>query len=113
MQYELILTGKFKKSLKLAKKRGLDEEILTDYMQADKSATIEQFFQAKDWENYTITVHALKSTSMTIGAVTLSENAKAQELAAKDGDENYVISHHQAVMEQYASLLGELKKVLK
>ena len=24
MQYELILTGKFKKSLKLAKKRGLD-----------------------------------------------------------------------------------------
>ncbi|MGN0328610.1 MAG: ATP-binding protein [Lachnospira sp.] len=89
------------------------EEILTDYMQADKSATIEQFFQAKDWENYTITVHALKSTSMTIGAVTLSENAKALELAAKDGDENYVISHHQAVMEQYASLLGELKKVLK
>ena len=28
MQYELILTGKFKKSLKLAKKRGLDLELL-------------------------------------------------------------------------------------
>ena len=28
MQYELILTGKFKKSLKLAKKRGLDLKIL-------------------------------------------------------------------------------------
>lgn len=28
MQYELILTGKFKKSLKLAKKRGLDLKFL-------------------------------------------------------------------------------------
>lgn len=28
MQYELILTGKFKKSLKLAKKRGLDLKLL-------------------------------------------------------------------------------------
>lgn len=28
MQYELILTGKFKKSLKLAKKRGLDITLL-------------------------------------------------------------------------------------
>ena len=28
MQYELILTGKFKKSLKLARKRGLDISLL-------------------------------------------------------------------------------------
>lgn len=28
MQYELILTGKFKKSLKLAKKRGWDLKLL-------------------------------------------------------------------------------------
>ena len=28
MQYELILTGKFKKSLKLARKRGLDITLL-------------------------------------------------------------------------------------
>lgn len=36
MQYELILTGKFKKSLKLAKKRGLDLKLL------DKVITILQ-----------------------------------------------------------------------
>ena len=30
MQYELILTGKFKKSLKLARKRGLDIALLDD-----------------------------------------------------------------------------------
>ena len=36
MQYDLILTGKFKKSLKLAKKRGLDLKLL------DKVITILQ-----------------------------------------------------------------------
>ena len=30
MQYELILTGKFKKSLKLVRKRGLDISLLED-----------------------------------------------------------------------------------
>ena len=30
MKYELILTGKFKKSLKLARKRGLDISLLED-----------------------------------------------------------------------------------
>ena len=30
MQYDLILTGRFKKSLKLAKKRGLDITLLDD-----------------------------------------------------------------------------------
>ena len=38
MKYDLILTGKFKKSLKLAKKRGLDMSLLDDVvtrLQAD------------------------------------------------------------------------------
>ena len=30
MKYEVILTGKFKKGLKLARKRGLDMELLED-----------------------------------------------------------------------------------
>lgn len=33
MKYELILTGKFKKSLKLAKKRGLDISLLNDVVE--------------------------------------------------------------------------------
>ncbi|MBD5464780.1 MAG: type II toxin-antitoxin system YafQ family toxin [Lachnospiraceae bacterium] len=33
MKYELILTGKFKKGLKLAKKRGLDISLLQDIVE--------------------------------------------------------------------------------
>ena len=77
-----------------------------------KESSLEQFFDAKDWENYRITLHALKSTSLTIGAVALSEEAKALEMAAKNGDESYILSHHQAVMEQYINLLNSLKGAL-
>ena len=43
-------------------------------------------FAKKDWSNYIIKVHALKSTSMTIGAVPLSELAKELELSGKAAD---------------------------
>lgn len=88
------------------------EEMLRDYSYTDKESSLEQFFDAKDWENYRITIHALKSTSLTIGAVALSEESKALEMAAKNGDESYILSHHQAVMEQYISLLNSLKGAL-
>ena len=88
------------------------EDILKEYMQADKLDKLEQFFAAKDWNNYRTIVHALKSTSLTIGAVVLSEGAKALEMAAAEGDESYIISHHQAVMEQYTSLVEKLQRIL-
>lgn len=69
--------------------------------------------ESKDWDNYRILVHALKSTSLTIGAVALSEEAKALEMAAKDEDVDYILSHHQEVMEKYTGLLNVLRKVLK
>ena len=88
------------------------EEMLIEYVHTDKESSLEQLFAEKDWENYRTTVHALKSTSMTIGAVTLSEEAKALEMAARDGDEDYIIEHHQPVMEQYRSLLDSLRGAL-
>ena len=87
------------------------EEMLKEYVKADKTAKIEQFFEAADWDNYRITIHSLKSTSLTIGAVSLSEEAKALEMAAKNGDESYIMSHNQAVIEKYVSLLEKLKKI--
>lgn len=88
-------------------------EILQEYIRSDKLAELERFFDARDWNNYRTVIHGLKSTSLTIGAISLSEEAKALEAAAKNGDESYIMSHHQATMENYISLLGKLKKILK
>lgn len=89
------------------------QEILNDYAQSDKAVELERFFAARDWNNYKTIIHGLKSTSLTIGAISLSEEAKALEAAAKSGDESYILSHHQGTMENYTSLLGKLQKILK
>lgn len=64
-------------------------EILALYVKkgAEKREQIDSLFNSKDWKNYIIEVHALKSTSMSIGAIRLSELAKELESAGKA--ENY------------------------
>ena len=81
-------------------------------MKADKADVLEQYFAERDWDKYKTIIHGLKSTSLTIGAISLSEEAKALEMAAKTGDEDYMMSHHQAVMENYKNLSSKLKKIL-
>ena len=88
------------------------EEILREYMKEDKATVLEEYFAARDWNNYKTIIHGLKSTSLTIGAISLSEEAKALEMAAKTGDEDYMMSHHKAVMENYKNLSSKLKKIL-
>ena len=87
-------------------------EMLKAYLKEDKVSKIKQFYAEKDWNNYRTIVHALKSTSLTIGAVHLSEEAKALEMAAKEGDADYIQSHHKDVLEEYMGLLDRLKEIL-
>ena len=81
-------------------------------MKGDKTSTLDEFFDKQDWNNYRTTVHALKSTSLTIGAVHLSEDAKALEMAAKDEDAEYIRSHHKDTIEEYVKLIDQLNKIL-
>ncbi|MBO5155064.1 MAG: response regulator [Eubacterium sp.] len=87
-------------------------EMLEEYLRSDKVTDLERFFIDEDWDNYRTLVHALKSTSLTIGAVHLSGEAKALELAAKEADADYIRSHHKAVMEEYMGLTDQLRKIL-
>lgn len=66
----------------------------------------------EDWENYHIQVHALKSTSKSIGATDLSEQARELEMAAKAGDAAYLKEHHAGCMEAYRNILGKVETLL-
>ena len=83
-------------------------EMIADYKVGDKTAKLQAYFEAEDWENYQIYVHALKSTSLTIGAITLSKEAKALESACKEGNVAYVKEHHNDMMERYQGLLDSI-----
>ena len=65
---------------------------------AEKRAEIVSLYESADWKDYAIKVHALKSTSLTIGAQALSAQAKELEMAGKRGDVDFIQTHHHALL---------------
>ena len=75
-----------------------------------KIQDIEGYFEQKDWKNYSILVHAVKSTSLGIGAEKLSEKAGKLEAAGGEGDGDYILKHHFDMIQSYRQTLKELEE---
>lgn len=71
---------------------------------------LEQLFADRDWKNYVISVHALKSNSRGIGADALADLAYGLEMAGKEGRTEYILEHHGELMEKHARLLRALSE---
>ena len=69
---------------------------------------LKNFFDTGDWENYTVKIHALKSSSRLIGALALGEDAEKLEMAGKDGNIEYISANHALVMERYKCIVDAL-----
>ena len=74
-----------------------------------KYGEIQNFYEATDWNNYTIKVHALKSGSRLVGALELGDKAEALEKAGKASDIGYIESHHDDMMADYRSIRDAMK----
>lgn len=70
-------------------------------------------YKNDDIQNFTIFVHALKSTSKMVGANSLSEMAQKMEQAGKDGDTAYIEANYQALIDRYADVVAEIKDYLE
>lgn len=67
----------------------------------EKAERLQQDYDAADWKNYAIRIHALKSTSGTIGASRLSHLAAHLEQAAKQEDAEAVRRDHSEMLSLY------------
>ena len=79
---------------------------------SDKIASMKNYFHIRDWHNYEIFVHALKSTSKMIGISNLSEKAKALEMAAKENNETYILENHENMIRDYGRITANIKDQL-
>lgn len=87
-----------------------DELLIKFASDADrKLEEIDSFFEQKDWENYCILVHALKSTARMTGADALSDLAKALEDAAKKADAAYIGEHHEELLKKYRETVQNIR----
>ena len=76
-----------------------------------RSEEIQGFYDQKDWENYTIKVHALKSSARLVGALMLGDKAEALEMAGKNSDIGFIADHHDDMMGSYGKMHDELSAI--
>ena len=74
------------------------------------SQDILKFYGSQDVENYTIKVHALKSSARIIGDMKLSKLAEALENAGKENDMDFIDQHTGEAMDLFEALCDALKK---
>ncbi len=77
-----------------------------------RKSELEKYFEDGDYANYTIKVHALKSTSRLIGAMQLGDMAQELENAGKRNDRDYIAEHQNEFMEKYLALSEILSDLL-
>ena len=68
------------------------------------SEEIETLWKNGDRKNYTVKVHALKSSARIIGAAELSALAKDLEAAGKEGDDAFIDANTEKLLEMYRAL---------
>ncbi len=73
---------------------------------------LDSCFKKRDWDDYQIHVHALKSTSKTIGAESIFALATRLEEAAANKDVRWIEFDHGVLMDQYAMLVSRISKAL-
>ncbi|MCR5833324.1 MAG: response regulator [Selenomonadaceae bacterium] len=88
-------------------------QMLMTYLDPKRVEKIQDAYDSSDIKNYQILVHALKSTSLSIGAEDLSARAKKLELAAKENDIEQIKADHGNLMAVYQRVREQLSKWLE
>lgn len=88
-------------------------DTLKGFVDSDRREQLQKTFDEHDMENFRICVHGLKSSALTIGAMVISEHAKALEIAAKEHDYEFIEKIYGTLALEYTQLLEGIGKVLK
>ncbi len=88
--------------------------ILHEYVRSseEKTSHLNAYLNNEDLKDYSILVHALKSTSATIGAQGLAKRASELEEAAAKGNMEFVRTHHETFLNEYEQVLKVLRNMV-
>lgn len=91
----------------------LYKEMVAEYITQgeDYLPKLMEYYELHDWKNYRTIMHALKNTSLLIGANAFSDKAKTLEHAAGNADEEFLLNECQRFHVEYKEILGKILKV--
>ena len=86
------------------------ESILSDFANdyTDKVDKLNAYKKDKNWRNYNVQIHSVKSSARTIGAKELADRALELEKASADGNEAIIMQQHDAVMTLYKETVNSI-----
>jgi HPt (histidine-containing phosphotransfer) domain-containing protein len=89
-------------------------EMLSTYYKQGNEYTekLPVYYEQKDWKNYSIIAHAMKSTSLSIGARKFSEMAKEHEMAGKNQNGIWIEENWNEFFESFIVVLNAVEKLL-
>ena len=87
-------------------------ELLKAYVVNNRINELENTYSNKDWNNYIIAIHTVKSNTKTIGGIELSDRAKELEYAAKSGNYEIINEKHRDVFNDYKKLIELIKEII-
>ena len=70
----------------------------------NKYTELQGYYNSGDWENYTIKIHALKSSAKLIGAMEIAQKAQLLENAGKEGNIGYIKENYESFMKEFDAL---------
>ena len=82
------------------------------YGELEKSHNLQKSYDSENWHDYSIYVHALKSSSKMIGASALSMHAAKLEAAANAADSGTIRTEHNTLMEEYEVVTAVIRSVI-
>ena len=74
-----------------------------------KPEYIRKLLDEKDFKNYTIEVHALKSAFLSIGAMHLSDHFREHELNGKSGNKKAIRDDFEKLYKEYTDMLSQIE----
>ena len=81
----------------------LYQSLLEEFVQSyeEKVKNIQSYYEGKDWKDYGVTVHSIKSSSKMIGAIKLSDLAAELEKASNEERVTDISADHEKMMKLY------------
>ncbi|MCR5427030.1 MAG: response regulator [Lachnospiraceae bacterium] len=88
-------------------------EMIQEFLNLELVEVLRKEKNEKDWKNYRVHAHSLKSSARTIGAEKFAELAYGLEQAGANEDEAYADAHQEEVFTALGVLRAELEQGLK
>ena len=88
------------------------KDMVCEFVRSTRKDVLIEAKNNNDIDNFRTIVHAIKSTSLNIGAEEISAEAKELEMAAKENNIEFIDAHYDAFMDKYLNFLDKIEKNL-